>query len=506
MNRWPESSATPATVLMLAVILAGAALAGTVTAYLGSAADTRAIYYVGVLGLIGAGALVAITRPEPLRFIFLAMVVFLPIATVAVPPARFEITVFDVAATVLAIGLVGKRLSSVAESGPLFPTGSLLTAWLIAIPCVAASMFPVVSLKMFVLTFALYAFFLLLIAELKRPGGFERLTGLLSIVMIVMALGCFAEYFLHVNLSLRGVNLNQLSYVDAGYAVYRVGGFFQDPQKAAAWLACMISFLLVLTVRGRFRDGKLRFLVWSAIVLGLVALITTVSRAAIAACLTLSVLALFAFNRWSAASKVATLGGAALAGIAAALVPLDVWLDMLPTTVVDRFQQSGVEFAYRMTIWFDTWRMFSEQPLTGVGFGGFREYLMATQPAVTDYYGLGESAGIGYIPDNPESGYFKVLYEGGILGSIAVLIVGADALRRALGLMVGRDSHPDARSEVIAALVGLLVFAVTFVTLFTIADHRIGALIGFFLAVIWHRSLERARAAASPGKSQWNRR
>ena len=59
------------------------------------------------------------------------------------------------------------------------------------------------------------------------------------------------DYFFHINLSLRGSNMNQVSY-DAGLAIYRAGGFFQDPQIAGAFLACLVTFLLVLSLRGRF--------------------------------------------------------------------------------------------------------------------------------------------------------------------------------------------------------------------------------------------------------------
>jgi O-antigen ligase len=509
-QRWPESGPTAATALLLAVVLAGAALAGMMTAVVGSMAGTRAIYYAAVFGLIVIGALVAVTRREPLRFIFLALILAFPIASAEVPPGRFEITVFDVVMTLLMLGLLWTRVAgSPAVQGPIFPGGSLLIAWLLAIPCVAFSLFPVVSLKVFVLTFAWYTFFLFVLDELKRDRGFERLVGLLSMVLIVMAAGCFLEQLLHVNLSLRGANLNQLSYAADGFEIYRAGGFFQDGQKAGAWLSCMIAFVLVLAVRGRLRDPKLRFLAWTGIVLGVGALVTTVSRAAIVACLLMSALALFAFNKWNAAVKLLLAAGVIAAAILAVLAPSDMWAGIVPPAVMERFRNPREDFDFRVKIWFDTWRMFADQPLTGVGFGNFREYLMYTQPTVFNYYGLGDAAGVAYIPDNPESGYFKVLYEGGILGSLALVVVAFDALRRAAGVIFGRHSDPDARTEVIAALAGLLVFSLTFVTLFTMSDMRIAALVAFLLAVIWHRSAARAespREIAGAWSMRWTSR
>jgi O-antigen ligase len=498
-QRWPEAGPTPGAALLLAVVLAGAAIAGMMAAVVGSMAGTRAIYYAVVLGFIVVGGLVAVTRREPLRFVFLALILCVPFAGTPVPPGRYELTVFDVVMVLLTIGLLWKRLAgSPAATGPIFPTGSLTLAWLLAVPCVMFSYFPAMSLKMFVLTFAVYTFSLYALEELKREGGFERLTRLLSIALIVVAAGCFIESVLHVNLSLSGTNLNRLSYAAAGFEIYRSGGFFQDGQKAGAWLACMITFLLVLAVRGRLRDPKLRFLAWTGIVLGLGALVTTVSRAAILSCLAASVLALFVFNRWSGAVKVLIGAGAVAAAIVMALIPLDTWMGILPAAVAERFSNSREEFLHRIMIWFDTWNMFADQPMTGIGFGSFRDYLKATQPAVSNYYGLGEAEGVAYVPDNPESGYFKILYEGGILGSLAVLIVVLDALRRALGV-VSSSTNPDARTEAIAALAALMVFSVTFVTLFTVSDNRVAALVAFFLALIWHRSLERARMPSVRG-------
>ena len=503
--RWPESNATPATVVLLAVILAGAAAAGMMTALVGSLAGPRAIYYAAIFGLILAGALVALTRREPLRFVFFALILCFPIASAEVPPGRFELSVFDVVAVLLAVGLLASRMTAPPEArAPLFPSTSLLIAWLLAVPCVVFAQFPLFSLKIFVLSLGVYAFFLLTLDELKRRGGFERLVGVLALVLIVLALGCFAERLLHVNLSLRGTNLNQLSYVDVNFEIYRAGGFFQDPQKAATFFGCTVAFLLVLAVRGRFRGSGLNLLAWTAIVLGLGGLILTVSRAAIAACLVMSLLALFLFNRWSAASKIAVATGALLAVTVMALTP-ELWMDLLPTAVRARFQDPAGDMAIRVKIWFDTWNMFADHPLTGVGFGAFRDYLKATQPTMFNYYGMGDAAGVAYIPDNPESGYFKILYEGGILGSLAVLVATLGAVTRALGVIFsGRDA--DARTEVIAALVALMVFGVTFVTLFTTSDGRIAGLLAFLFAVIWHRSLQRARPAPAVRTAPWNKR
>lgn len=485
--------ATAGSSVLPVVILAAGVLAGMATAIVGSRAGDRAAYYVAILGLVVIGGIVAVTRREPLRFGFLALIVCLPIAEALVPPARVGITYFHLVLVALTIGLLGKRLlASSPASEPLFPTKSLLFAWLLCIPCVLFSQFPLWSLQIATYAVALYVFFLYSLTELRREKGFERLVLLLSIVLIFMAVGLFVDQVLHVNLSLRGVNLNQLSYV-GGLEIRRAGGFFQDPQRAGAFLACLITFLLVLSIRGRFRGMKLRFLVWAAIAVSLAALLATISRGAILACLFVSATALFAFNRWSAPAKLAIIAAMLLGATFAALTPMDAWLDLLPATVSERFLHLGEEFEIRLAIWFDTWEMFADHPITGIGLGSFRPYLLETRPGIFNYYDIGTAAGVAYVPDQPESGYFKILYEGGICGSIAALLLAGDALRRALGVIAGSGTDVNARTEGIAALAGLVAFSATFITLFTVSDSRIAAVFVFFLAVIWHRSLQRAR-------------
>jgi O-antigen ligase len=498
LNSAADASSAGSSTFPVTVALAGmAAFAGMATAIIGGMAGYRAIYYVAVLAFFAAGGLVAFTRKEPLRFAFLALIVCFPIAAAEVPPGRFELAVFHAAMIALFIGLVGTKLSGSAMAfGPLFPTRSLLIACLLMIPCIAFSQYPLGSARVFILhNVTVYVFFLFALAELKRERGLERLVLLLSIVMIVMALGLAADRFLQMNLSLRGSALNQSTMTETGLSIYRAGGFFQDPQKAGAYLACMITFLLLLSVRGRFRGTRLHFLVVPAIAIGLGGLAMTISRSAILACLAVSAITLLAFNRWNAAVKLVILGGVLAIAISMALIPAATWLNILPKTVSERFVTLQEDLETRQRIWFDTWDMFADHPLTGIGPGSFRPYLIETQPTVVDHYGYGALSGTTYIPDQPESGYLKILYEGGILGSIAALLVAGDALRRAMAVVVSKHASPEARTDSIAALAGIVTFGTTFVTLYTPSDPRVAAIFAFLLAVVWHRSLQLAQTA-----------
>ena len=491
-----DASATGQRAMLALLLVTTAVVAGIATAWSGNMFGDRAAYYVAIFGLIGTGTLVAATRKEPLRFVFLALIAALPIGSALVPPGRLQLTVFDVVMLFLAIALIGRWLvSSPANREPLFPTRSLAIAWALCIPCVLLSRFPFVSALAFVVMFGGYAFFLICLVELRRKFGFERLVMLLSLAAIVMALGVLIDWVWHVNLSLRGTSLNLLTIDDTGVEVYRAGGFFRDAQSCGDFFAALVSFLLVLAVRGRFSAPAMRAVVWLAIAAGLAALLMTISRSAILSCLLVSALALFAFNTWAWHLKMAIAATFVVGATIVAQTSFDVWLSLFPVTLQSRIREIPDALDGRLLIWFDTWDMFADHPATGIGFGSFRPYLLQTRPGVTDYYGIGAGTGVDYIPDQPENGYLKILYEGGIVGSTAALLLVGDAVRRAV--KGAASASAEARTECIAALAGLLTFGATFMTLFHAGEARIDALLAFLLAVIWHRSLPREHSTRS---------
>lgn len=483
-------SANSGSLVIAAMVLITAALAGMVTAVAGNVAGDRVIYYGAVLSLLILGGIVVVTRMEPQRFAFLALIVCFPIAGATIPPGRFGLTVFNVTMLALAIGLIGKTLSgSNTAVDSLFPARSLLLTCLFLIPCIVFAQYPLWSLREFTLTqFAGYVFFLFVLDELKREGGFERLVLLLSITLLTLSLGLYVDHFLHMNLSLQGSNPNQLSYSASGLLIYRAGGFFQDPQKAGAFLGCMITFLLLLSVRGRFRGLRMRYVVAAAIAISIGALFVTVARTALLASLSVSAISLLAFNSWNAAVKLLILVSLMAIAMLIAQTSMETWHYILPAAIYERFRDVDQDLLGRTKIWFDYWDMFADHPLTGIGFGGFKPYLDATRPTISNFY---YTAGV-------ESGYFTILYETGILGSLAFLIMVGDAFRRAITRIVDNKTNPDTRTELFASLAALVTLGGTFITLNTLADQRIAALFVVFLAVILHRSLQHEHVIRKP--------
>jgi len=486
-----------ASLLLPAAAVAAAVLVGCITALAGAAVGTRAIYLLAVPGALLIGAAIVLTRAEPLRFAFLGMLALLTFVHIVVPPGRLDLTVFDIGSLVIACGLLLRKAFSRDPEAPLFPSRALAFIWLLLIPCAVLARHPAPAALQLALIFAAYVFFWFVLQELRRPAGLERVVGLLALTGIIVAAGLFLDHYLHINLSLLGTNFNQFTQADNGRFIWRAGGFFQDGQKAGDFLAALLTFLLVLLVRGRCRAGWLRLLVWGALLLGVPALFLTVSRAALFSFLPVCAIALLAVNRWPLAVKLFAFTVMAVLAATILIAP-GFWIGLMPGALAARAVQSNSEFATRVDVWLDTWEMFARHPLTGVGFHGFQQYLLDTRPLVFNYYGIGQDTGVNYVPDQPESGYFKVLYEAGILGTLALVIVVVETLRRAIKGLVSKATSADMRSELMAGLAGLAVFGATFATLFSVADPRVLVLFLVLLAITWRPSVAPSNPPARP--------
>ncbi|HXC59278.1 MAG TPA: O-antigen ligase family protein [Steroidobacteraceae bacterium] len=478
-------------------VVAVAVLLGALAAVTGSAAGSRALYYIGLPALALLGLAIAATRAEPLRFLFLALIAVLPMANFAIPPGRLRLTAFDVATVALTLGFLLRNMFATSDVDTrVFPARSLALIWLLLLPCAILARYPVQSTLALALLFCAYVFFLFLLQELRRAGGPERVFGLLCVAVIIVVAGLCLDHYLHVNLSFGSVNPNQVSRTADGTTIWRAGGFFQDPQKAGGFLAASMGFLLVLGIRGRFRGTWLQTLLWIALLAGVPGLMMTVSRAAMLSFVVVSAMALLLLSNWPAMLRMLGIGAMVVVMTLVFLTP-DLLVSMLPDQLAARMGDQQADWEFRKTIWFDTWDMFANQPLTGIGFGAFQHYLLDTRPMVFSYYGIGESTGTIYVPDQPESGYFKILYEGGILGSLAALILIVETLRRAGAGMLLHKTHPHARTEIAAALAGLIALSFTFAAQFTLGDARILVLLLIMMAVIWRHTLPDAAEAAA---------
>ncbi len=472
---------------------------GLVAAYLGYFADIKALYYVVALGFIIAVPFVVLSRENPARFTFTALLVGLPAVAFIVPPGRLGITVFDYGMLFLLMATLWKRLVASNEiSDPLFPTPVFWIIQILSVPLVIFAQFPGIAAWVFLENFLIYTFFLAMLQELASEDGGESLLLLFSIAVIILAIGGLFEKVTHINLSLHGTNINQITLA-AGAFIHRAGGFFQDPQKAAQFMGCAGVLLFSVALGRRFRHASGRMVVVLACLAAFAALLLTASRSALLAALLMIPFVIMFGTRGGVVIKLMAFIVVSIIVFTGILVPTDVLVGLLPKSVSSRLGSLEESLYFRIRVWFDTWEMFANHRLTGIGLGGFQSYLLRENPAMQSYMGIGGALGAGYVPDQPESGYFKILYEGGLLGCLASALLVMAALRRAWRVLVSSVAPPEWKVEVIGSLASLVVFGLSFITLFTMSDERNAVILILPLAIIWARSMALDAAVARLG-------
>lgn len=473
------------------VLFAGltAVFSGLFIAYFCYLAGYAAIYYLTALLLIILLPLIVFSRENPARFAFLLVAIGLPAIAYIVPPGRFGISVFDYSMIFVLLAEAWRRVVHRRSChSPMFPSSEWRWILFLMLPVVALAYSRGVSAWAFIEICLIYVFFLATLRELETNEGAERLFLLLALSTVVLAIGTLIERVAHINLSMSSANLNQLSNA-GGMFIHRAGGFFQDPQKAAQFFSCAALLLFSIAIGRPFSSAKIRLIVILAAIAAICALFLTASRAAFLAAIIVIPAAILFATRSGAAAKLVSISFVSLAVLTALLIPTETLIDLLPTEIASRLPSIEESMYVRMKLWFDTWDMFADHPLTGVGLGGFKSYLIAKNPGLHNYMGMGSPLGGGYIPDQPESGYFKILYEGGIIGSLAATLLVLATLYRATQVILSPVAPQAWKAEVVGAMAALLVFAMTFATLFTLSDEKNVVILVLPLAVIWARSI-----------------
>lgn len=461
---------------------------GMFIAVLGNSLGIYALYYLVAACLALAAGLFVVLSPSPERRIFFALLLGLPLIAAIFPPRRFGISVFDaMMLTTLALQLGRYITEKRFATGAFFISWHFRTAFIGLFFLVGFSYFPAHSLWIWFETLAIYVFFRCCVDEMQDEKGFERIIFWLGIVVIALFAGVLIDRFAHINLTLGGGNPNQYLLLK-GDLIRRAGGFFQDPQKSAQFFSCAGALFFALLICNRLPSGPAKKAALIALPLCLGGIVLSGSRLSlIAIVLALGWGSIF-LTRTSSATRLLIVLVLAACGTIFLMLPTDAWLALLPPQIIARFETLGESLDFRMHIWFDTWKMFADQPLWGIGPGSFREYLRTTNPTSLGFYGLGSLNGAEYVPDQPESGYLKILYEGGIVGSLCALIIVIGTLRKAAAEIFSPISSVDRKSEAVAGLLGLAVFGITFVSLFTLSDEKNVAILCLMLAIIWRKS------------------
>lgn len=475
---------------------------GWFSATLGYGLDVYAVILSAVIAISSIVGVFLLTSTSPLKSVYWGMVVFLPLIATVIPPRRLGISLFDAIMVFVFVAMLLRKASNdISHRVRLFLSWHFSFCFIGMVVLAVFSCFPGYSSWILIEVFLIFVFLIFSIENICVENGFEKLVLRLGIVILILTAGVLIDRFAHINLTLGGGNPNQNLLLN-GELIRRAAGFFQDPQKSAQFFGCAGAFYFVLLIRGRFPSGLMRLVVIASLVECLLGIVLSGSRASIVAVLLVMVLGMFFLLKISPAVRVLLFCLVLAIGFSVFFLPQSVWQAIVPSHLLARFESSGASLEFRMHVWFDTWDMFANQPLWGIGPGSFREYLQTTNPSSTGYYGIGALAGVEYIPDQPESGYLKILYEGGIIGVLCSLVLVIGTLGVAIRTLRNRLVGEDRKTEVLAALLGLAVFAITFVTLFTLSDEKIAMIFALLLAIIWREGSAAERV--SPKTSSHN--
>lgn len=418
-----------------------------------------------------------------LKVVFLAF----PVLGFVLPPKRAGISFGDIVAlgaTVLVLGWVirGRRIPQknvIAHS---------VAVLFIVFGSVALSDDFAIAFGEFLRLCAYCGLLIYFSVSLNDRSAAATLGYLLSVAIITVSCGIFFEWLTGINLSLQSANLNTIKQIDSVTA-RRFCGFFQDPQKAAQFLAVCISCLVALLPS--CKEITRRILCGLAIVFGNLALLATASRAAIVMVLVGATLALLlSVSDWKRALvRALAIGGFVSIGLLAAETR-PVAMHSSDLNIMNRFADLSRDLDVRREIWKFAYDISLSSPIVGIGPGTYQEYLIRNDPGLQRALAAG-----GYVPDQPESGYLKILVETGWLGLIALILVVCGAIWRSLRAIAQEVTH-ESRLLAGAALAGGAVYLVSLVTLFTPSDSRNFVIGVLLLSFSYANSSRRTNAKA----------
>ena len=415
---------------------------------------------------------------ESLRFLFFSFIVALPVLGIALPPKRWGITALDLLVGLMVIFLLFRNNVTNTKI-KLVPEPLVLAALLLVFPSVVLAIDPMTSIIEYIRMIGFYLAFVVVHHFLSEPDVRDKVVFWLATSVIIVGLFVFIEKQTGINFSNSGQNVNALTYVGTSI-IYRTAGLFQDPQKVGQFLAVLLVLLVVLWSRGIPSLRRTRWWVLIAIALGAGALLLTVSRMAIAGGFSMAIVSYITLGKSSILKKIAFIGIPALTVVLLILAFSSIALveKFVPENLQKRFTTVDRSQDGRFGIWEDSWHIFEENPLTGIGPGNYQEYLMRENPKFRRYEKVG-----GYVPSQPESGYLKILYETGTPGAIGMIVLFFAFLMRIIKTVISCKDDNE-RSWSLAVGASLIVYLATFSTLFTPSDPRNAVLVLLMIALV----------------------
>ncbi len=424
------------------------------------------------------------TRSDQLGSLLLISIALIPVLGFKVPPARIGITGLDVVTLTVTLLIIYRRYLK-QELIDLFPSTLLILPICMIIPSVIFSIEPITSFLCFIRIIAFYFLLVALLHYFQDKSWRNRFFEALVFSLFLTSASVILERLTGINLSL-GYHPGKIT--ESGMIIIRrYSGFFQDPQKAAQFMACTAAYVVVLVCRGIIHERKQILFSWITLTISVIAILITATRASILAGLPLIIGTAVFFNRFRPIYKLifTCVVVATMIALICFISPRRTIDYLLPQSARARLEHRRQAFLGRLQIWQKTWHIFKEKPITGIGLGNYQEYLMRENPTLRSLHRLG-----GYVPNMPESGYLKILYEGGILGALGCLFLIGGIVYSGFKIVTTKSTQRG-RVLVWSTLFGLAVFMATFLTVFTISDPRNAILPLLLFLPILHLSKNR---------------
>lgn len=263
-----------------------------------------------------------------------------------------------------------------------------------------SSEFVKTSLFNILTVFPIFIYSKSVILECSKDEKFKN-----KIIFCLKLAGTYAILFLIVQL-LIGLNFTfytQLNKNTQDAYGLRYPSFFQEPQKFQQFLA-MLSFLCLINPRQIEKPTLKNYLAFGVLIIGMVA--TGGRSAFIGLFVGLLILFFILSNQYKKTLVIISSIGFIL-------------LLCFPSSflVLNRSKTFSDDLSYRASLWDDAYNIYKSHPLVGIGLGNFKDYMTLHS---ANYYITPDNEVI--FPDQPESGYWKILTETGTLGFLVIFI------------------------------------------------------------------------------------
>lgn len=156
--------------------------------------------------------------------------------------------------------------------------------------------------------------------------------------------------------------------------------------------------------------------------------------------------------------------------------------------VFQRVKSTQEDFLFRYAIWEKAFNFFLEHPLLGIGPGSYQAFVAQHDPS--QYWKV---AGEKLYFDHPESGVLLWLVEYGLPVFITIII----ALAAVLNPVKGQRKGPGAAKLTNLLEAGLLCWCISFLTVYSLSDKRIGVMVILLAAMLYHFKYVYAKTVAA---------